>query len=281
MMELVEAHESFGGCQQVWRTKSLTLDCDTTIGVYTPPLAKIGQKCPVVFWLSGLTCTEQNFITKAGAQKAASELGLIIVAPDTSPRGEHVPNDDAYDMGQGAGFYLNATQEPWVRNYRMYDYIVNELPALVESHFDAASAVRCVSGHSMGGHGALMIALKNPGLFRSASAFSPIVAPSKVPWGQKAFTSYLGDDLSLWAEYDTVELIRAGLNPSLPMLIDQGLKDNFLEEQLQTQRLAEVVGDRPIEIRMQEGYDHSYYFIASFIEDHLKWHAEQMKKPQA
>lgn len=281
MMELIEEHESFGGLQQVWRTKSLSLDCETNVAAYTPPLARIGQKCPVIFWLSGLTCTEQNFITKAGAQKAASELGLIIIAPDTSPRGEGVPNDDAYDMGQGAGFYLNATQEPWVRNYRMYDYIVNELPALVESHCEAASDVRGIMGHSMGGHGALMIALRNPGLFRSASAFSPIVAPSKVPWGQKAFTSYLGDDLSLWAEYDTVELIRAGLNPSLPMLIDQGTKDDFLDEQLQTQRLAEVAGDRPIEIRMQEGYDHSYYFIATFIEDHLKWHAEKMKSSQA
>ncbi|NLC61355.1 MAG: S-formylglutathione hydrolase, partial [Gammaproteobacteria bacterium] len=224
------------------------------------------------------TCNEQNFITKAGAQRYAAEHGIIIVAPDTSPRGEDVANDEAYDLGQGAGFYLNATRDPWAKHYRMYDYIVEELPAWVESD-PAASDVRAISGHSMGGHGALMIALRNPGRYRSVSAFSPIVAPTQVPWGEKAFGAYLGDDREAWKEYDTVELIKRGTGEKLPLLVDQGDADEFLENQLKPQLLREAAeaANHPLELRMQPGYDHSYYFISSFIGEHIAHHARAMK----
>jgi len=223
-MERTETHASFGGTQEVWKHPSKSVGCEMKVGVYLPPQAKT-QKCPVLYWLSGLTCTEQNFISKANAQKYAAKHGVIIVAPDSSPRGEGVPDDEKYDLGQGAGFYLNATQEPWAKHFQMYDYIVNELPALIEANFPATQA-RSIFGHSMGGHGALVIALKNPGRYKSVSAFSPIVAPSQVPWGEKAFGAYLGEDKATWKEWDTCELI-ATASERLHLLVDQGDADPF------------------------------------------------------
>lgn len=275
-MERIERHACFGGWQEVWQHNSASLGCTVNFAVYLPPAAA-EKKCPVLYWLSGLTCNEQNFITKANAQRYAAEHEVIIVAPDTSPRGEDVANDDAYDLGQGAGFYVNATQQPWAPHYRMYDYIRDELPALIEQHFPATD-VRAISGHSMGGHGALVLALKNPGRYRSVSAFAPIVAPSQVPWGEKAFSAYLGDDRESWREYDAVELV-AQAQEKLPLLVDQGLADNFFEEQLRTGLLKDACSkaDHPATIRYQEGYDHSYYFIASFIEEHIAHHAAALK----
>ena len=275
-MERIERHASFGGWQDVYRHESKVLGCDMTVGVYFPPQAEQGP-CPVLYWLSGLTCNEQNFITKAGAQRYAAEHGIILVAPDSSPRGEDVADDEAYDLGQGAGFYLNATREPWAKHYRMYDYIVDELPAWVEAD-PSASDRRAISGHSMGGHGALAIALKNPGRYRSVSAFSPIVAPAQVPWGEKAFTAYLGDDREAWKQYDAVELVKSA-QEKLPLLIDQGEADNFLAEQLRPELLREAceAAGHPLELRMRPGYDHSYYFIASFIGEHIAHHARALK----
>ncbi len=276
-MERIEHHACFGGWQDVYRHRSETLGCDTTVGVYFPPQAEHGP-CPVLYWLSGLTCSEQNFITKAGAQRYAAEHGIILVAPDTSPRGLHVADAEGYDLGQGAGFYVNATEAPWDSHYRMYDYIVHELPAWVEAE-PAASDVRAISGHSMGGHGALTIALKNPGRYRSVSAFSPIVAPSQVPWGEKAFAAYLGEDRAAWAAHDTVELVKSRENPTLPLLVDQGGGDEFMETQLKPELLraaCEKTG-QPLDLRIRDGYDHSYYFIASFIGEHIAHHAAAMR----
>src|SRR5690606_29104425 len=275
-MERLEHRACFGGWQDVYRHRSEVLGCDMTVGVYFPPQAEKGP-CPVLYWLSGLTCNEQNFITKAGAQRYAAEHGVILIAPDTSPRGEDVANDEAYDLGQGAGFYLNATREPWAAHYRMYDYLVGELPALVDAHFDTTTA-RGISGHSMGGHGALVIALRNPGMFRSVSAFSPIVAPSQVPWGEKAFSNYLGDDREAWLQWDATALV-ANAAERLPLLIDQGDADNFLEGQLKPQLLRDAceAARHPLTLRMQPGYDHSYYFIASFIGEHIAYHAKAMR----
>lgn len=278
-MERIEQHACFGGRQEVWRHESAVLGCAMRVGVYLPSAALRGESCPVLYWLSGLTCTEQNFITKAGAQAHAERHGLILVAPDTSPRGEGVADDPAYDLGQGAGFYLNATQAPWAAHYRMQDYVAEELPALIEQHFPATSA-RAIAGHSMGGHGALVTALRHPGHYRSVSAFSPIVAPTQVPWGQKAFAAYLGDDRADWAQWDAVELIRAA-SPAdhLPMLVDQGLDDEFLEGQLRPELLEAACLDAGYlsTVRRQAGYDHSYYFIASFIGEHVAFHAAALK----
>ena len=276
--ERIEHHACFGGWQDVYRHRSDVLDCDTTTGVYFPPQAADGP-CPVLYWLSGLTCTEQNFIGKAGAQRYAAEHGIILVAPDTSPRGENVADDEAWDLGQGAGFYVNATREPWSRHYRMYDYIVEELPAWVESD-PAASDVRAISGHSMGGHGALMIALKNPGRYRSVSAFSPIVAPGRVPWGEKAFSAYLGDDRETWKAWDTCELI-AGAQERLLLKVEQGESDNFLERELKPELLQQACKDanHPLELNMRPGYDHSYYFISTYIGEHIAHHAKAMQAP--
>ncbi|MCD9045327.1 S-formylglutathione hydrolase [Luteimonas sp. MHLX1A] len=276
-MERIEHRASFGGWQDVYRHRSDVLGCDMTVGVYLPPQAAQGGRLPVLYWLSGLTCNEQNFITKAGAQRYAAEHGIILVAPDTSPRGDDVADAEGYDLGKGAGFYVNATREPWAKHYRMYDYIVHELPEWVESD-PAASDARAISGHSMGGHGALVIALRNPGRYRSVSAFSPIVAPSQVPWGEKAFGAYLGDDREAWKQHDTVELVRSA-QEKLPLLIDQGDADEFLHGQLKPQLLqaaCEAAG-HPLELRMQPGYDHSYYFIASFIGDHIAHHARALR----
>lgn len=275
-MERLEHRACFGGWQDVYRHSSRTLGCDTSVAVYLPPQAEKAP-CPVLYWLSGLTCTEQNFITKAGAQRYAAEYGVILVAPDTSPRGEDVPDADRYDLGQGAGFYVNATQAPWSRHYRMYDYIVEELPALIASHFPT-SGKQGIFGHSMGGHGALVIALRNPGRYSSVSAFSPIVAPSQVPWGQQALSTYLGEQRESWAQYDACELVKTATE-RLPLLIDQGDADEFLEAQLQSHRLQTVceAHQHPLTLRYQPGYDHSYYFIASFIGDHIAHHAQAMK----
>ncbi len=276
-MERIEHHASFGGRQEVWRHASRSTGTDMTVGVYLPPRALAGEQCPVLYWLSGLTCTEQNFITKAGAQAHAAEHQLIVVAPDTSPRGEGVANDEAYDLGQGAGFYVNATQKPWAPHFRMEDYVVDELPALIEQHFPASDA-RGIFGHSMGGHGALTLALRHPGKYRSVSAFSPIVAPTQVPWGQKALKAYLGDDAAAWQQHDAVELI-ASAQERLPLLVDQGDADEFLAGQLRPQLLqaaCEQAG-HPLTLRMQPGYDHSYYFIASFIGEHLAHHARALR----
>ena len=275
-MERIEHRASFGGWQDVYRHRSEVLGCDMTVGVYLPPQVEQGP-CPVLYWLSGLTCTEQNFITKAGAQRYAAEHGIILVAPDTSPRGEDVADAEGYDLGKGAGFYVNATQAPWASHYRMYDYIVDELPAWVEAD-PMASDRRAISGHSMGGHGALTIALKNPGRYRSVSAFSPIVAPTQVPWGQKAFAAYLGDDREAWKAWDTVELIRQA-REQLPLLVDQGDADEFLQGQLKPELLQAAAAEagHPLTLRMRPGYDHSYYFIASFIGDHIAHHAAALK----
>ncbi|MCB2038092.1 MAG: S-formylglutathione hydrolase [Burkholderiaceae bacterium] len=276
-MERIEQHASFGGRQEVWQHASTSTGTPMRFGIYLPPAALAGERCPVLYWLSGLTCTEQNFITKAGAQEHAARHGLIVVAPDTSPRGEGVANDPAYDLGQGAGFYLNATQAPWAPHFRMEDYVVQELPALIEQHFPATGA-RGIAGHSMGGHGALTLALRHPGRYRSASAFSPIVAPSQVPWGQKAFGAYLGDDRAAWAQHDAVALV-AGASERLPLLVDQGEADEFLAGQLRPELLQAAceAACHPLTLRLQLGYDHSYYFIASFMGDHVAHHASALR----
>ncbi|RDK00264.1 S-formylglutathione hydrolase [Paraburkholderia lacunae] len=276
-MERIERHASHDGYQEVWKHASVTLGCEMRFGIYLPNAALHGRKCPVLYWLSGLTCTEQNFITKAGAQQYAARHGIIIVAPDTSPRGDDVPDDPGYDLGKGAGFYVNATQQPWARHFRMYDYVVDELPRLVESEFPASDA-RAISGHSMGGHGALTIAMRNPERYRSVSAFSPIVAPSQAPWGEKAFTAYLGTDREAWKQHDAVELI-ATTTSRLPLLVDQGTGDEFLESQLKPEllRAACQAAAHPLQLNLRPGYDHSYYFIATFIGEHLDHHAKALR----
>lgn len=275
-IERVEHRACFGGWQDVYEHASETLGCTMRFAAYLPPQAET-EKLPVLYWLSGLTCNEQNFITKAGAQRYAAEHGVILIAPDTSPRGDDVPDADGFDLGKGAGFYVDATQQPWSTHYRMYDYVVNELPALVEANLPANGA-RAISGHSMGGHGALVIALKNPGRYRSVSAFSPIVAPSQVPWGEKALGAYLGDDRAAWSQYDATALV-ADAPERLTLLIDQGDADEFLEGQLKPQLLeaACTAAGHPLKLRLQPGYDHSYYFIASFIGEHIAHHAEALR----
>ncbi|WP_339486086.1 S-formylglutathione hydrolase [Pseudomonas sp. EL_65y_Pfl2_R95] len=280
-LENISCRKSSGGWHKRYRHRSSTLNCDMTFAVYLPPQAEQGVKLPVLYWLSGLTCTDENFMQKAGAHKLAAELGLIIVASDTSPRGEGVPDDPdgAYDFGLGAGFYLNATQEPWARHYRMHDYVVQELPALIEANFPVTDK-RGISGHSMGGHGALICALRNPGRYHSLSALAPIVNPINCPWGEKAFTRYLGEERSRWREWDACALL-ADATERLPMLVDQGDRDDFLVNQLKPEALqaaAQAVG-HPLTLRLQPGYDHSYYFIASFIDDHLRHHAAALNAP--
>ncbi|WP_306417420.1 S-formylglutathione hydrolase [Pectobacterium jejuense] len=274
-LELLEEHRMFGGWQQRYRHVSETLNTAMTFSIYLPP-TQDDTPPPVLYWLSGLTCNDENFTTKAGAQRVASELGLVLVMPDTSPRGDDVADDAGYDLGQGAGFYVNATQAPWAAHYRMYDYISSELPALIQQHFNV-SRRQSISGHSMGGHGALMLALRNPDQFQSASAFAPIVNPSQVPWGRKALTAYLGEDETQWLQYDSCHLL-ANSQKKLPMLVDQGDCDQFLPDQLQPAKLEELASqyDWPLTLRTQSGYDHSYFFIASFIEDHLRFHARYL-----
>ena len=246
--------------------------------IYLPPQAQT-QPVPVLYWLSGLTCTDENFMQKAGAQRIAAELGIAIVAPDTSPRDTDLPGEhDSYDFGSGAGFYVNATETPWSAHYRMYDYVTDELPALIEQHFPVTPK-RAISGHSMGGHGALICALKNPGRYVSVSAFAPISNPINCPWGEKAFSGYLGTDREAWKAWDSCELI-ATAKERLPILVDQGEADDFLQEQLKPEALKAACASagHPLELRMRPGYDHSYFFIASFIEDHLRHHARALKQ---
>lgn len=274
MLTAVSSWRSFGGTLSVHDHRSETCHCTMRFAVFAPPQAQ-KQRVPVLWYLSGLTCNWENVMSKAGLQRAAAQLGLMVIAPDTSPRGEGVADDPSYDLGQGAGFYLSATQSPWSTHYRMDRYITDELPKLIASNFKAADLGRQgITGHSMGGHGALTLHLKHPEHFQTVSAFSPIVAPSQVPWGQKAFTAYLGEDRSEWRAYDACELVTA--RPSKAhILIDQGAADQFLERELQPQRFVDAgksVGQQ-VTLRMQEGYDHSYYFVSTFIEDHLKWHA--------
>ena len=273
--EKVESRASFGGVQSVWSHRSRALNCAMKVAVYLPPQAK-GGRVPVLYWLSGLTGTEQNFITKAGAQAHAAQHGVAIVAMDTSPRGEGVPDDPAYDLGQGAGFYVDATREPWSRHFRMAEYVADELPGLIEASFPVTDR-RALSGHSMGGHGALVLAMRNPGRYRSVSAFAPIVAPSQVPWGEKAFAAYLGDDRAAWRAHDATELV-ATAEERLPILIDQGDADEFLEKQLRPElfHAACAAAGHPLTLRMQPGYDHSYYFIATFMGDHVAHHARAL-----
>ncbi|MFD1215998.1 MULTISPECIES: S-formylglutathione hydrolase [Microbulbifer] len=275
-IENLSSNKSFGGWHKQYRHRSEVLNCDMRFAIYLPPQAAGGEQVPVLYWLSGLTCTDENFMQKAGAQQVAAELGIAIVAPDTSPRGDAVADVEGYDLGQGAGFYVNATQDPWSRHYHMYDYVLEELPALVEALFPVSDK-RAISGHSMGGHGALVLALRNPERFQSVSAFSPIANPVNCPWGQKAFTAYLGENGADWAEYDASLLMRHTTG-KLPALVDQGEADNFLAEQLKPEALAAAAAasDYPLQLRRHEGYDHSYYFIASFIGEHLRFHAEHL-----
>ncbi|MCJ8270652.1 MAG: S-formylglutathione hydrolase [Psychrosphaera sp.] len=265
--------------------QSTVNNCQMRFAVYLPPQADTDDNLPVLYWLSGLTCTEENFMAKSGAQRYAAEHGIIIVAPDTSPRGDDVPDDvdGAWDFGLGAGFYVNATKAPWDQHYHMYDYVVKELPALVNQHFGVDAQRKSISGHSMGGHGALMIALRNPGEYQSVSAFAPIVAPISCPWGQKALGNYLGSDTDLWQAYDSCYLIENPVEPDadkLTLLISQGKNDNFLKEQLQPQLIeksCEKAG-HPLQLNLHEGYDHSYYFIASFIGEHMAFHAKALSQ---
>jgi S-formylglutathione hydrolase len=273
-LEELSSNRSFGGWHRQYRHPSQSTQCDMRFAIYLPPQAELGP-VPVLYWLSGLTCTDENFMQKAGALRMAAELGIAIVAPDTSPRGDEVADapDAAYDLGLGAGFYVNATRPPWNRHYHMYDYVVHELPALIEAHFPVTQQ-RAISGHSMGGHGALVIGLSHPHRYSSISAFSPIVNPMNCPWGQKAFSAYLGDNGEQWRQYDACELMKLAIS-QVPILVDQGEADSFLEVQLKPQQLQQIAAAKgyPLDLRMQPGYDHSYYFIASFIEQHLKFHS--------
>lgn len=278
-MEQISCQKMFGGEHQRYKHQSQVCDCEMTFAVFLPPQAE-QDKVPVLYWLSGLTCNDENFSSKAGAQRVAAELGIALVMPDTSPRGVSLPGeDDSYDFGSAAGFYLNATQSPWSKHYNMYDYVVNELPQLVNQHFAIDGQRASISGHSMGGHGALTIGLKNPQAYRSVSAFSPIVAPMQVPWGQKALAGYLGDDQQGWKQYDAVQLISDGAKPSSPLLVDQGAADDFLQEHLRPELLQAACETSGVEVtvRMQAGYDHSYFFIATFIEDHVRFHAKYLR----
>lgn len=278
IVEQVSANRAFGGLQGVYRHASSSTGTDMTFAVYVPPHEQ-GQILPVVWYLSGLTCTHANVMEKGEYRRACAELGLILVAPDTSPRGEDVPDDPdgAYDLGLGAGFYVDAREEPFARHYRMWSYITEELPAVVAANFPADMGRQSIMGHSMGGHGALTIALRNPGRFKAVSAFAPIVAPSQVPWGRKALAAYLGDDRAVWRQHDAVALIEDGARvPDL--LVDQGEADQFLEAQLRPEYLRAACNAAGINLslNMREGYDHSYYFISTFMADHLRWHAERL-----
>ncbi|MBB6520720.1 S-formylglutathione hydrolase [Pseudoteredinibacter isoporae] len=275
-IENLSANKSFGGWHKQYLHSSSVLNCPMRFAIYLPPQASSEHKVPVLYWLSGLTCTDENFMQKAGALRIAAKLGLAIVAPDTSPRGDEVPDDEAYDLGQGAGFYVNASEAPWDQNYRMFDYVNTELPAIIESTFPVTNQ-KSIAGHSMGGHGALVSALRHSSQYRSVSAFSPIAHPGDCPWGRKALSAYLGKDRGQWTQYDAVQLL-CDQRDCLPALVDQGQDDEFLVEQLKIDVLESVVNNNglPINIRRHAGYDHSYYFIASFIEDHLTFHAEHL-----
>ena len=280
MAEVVSRARCFGGEQRILRHASAETGTEMRFAAFVPPQALAGAKVPVVWFLAGLTCTEENFTVKAGAQRVAAELGLLLVAPDTSPRGEGVPDDPekAYDFGLGAGFYVDATQAPWAKHYRMRSYIERELPALVGAELPADLARQGIMGHSMGGHGALTLALRNPGRFKAVSAFAPIASPMRCPWGEKALGGYLGPDRAAWRQYDATALIEDGARVP-DILVDQGTADGFLENQLKPELLEAACTQAgiPLTLRRQAGYDHSYFFIASFVEDHLRWHAARLK----
>ncbi len=275
----VSAHRCFNGWQRQYEHFSNALNCEMKFSIFLPPQADKHNKVPVLYWLSGLTCNDENFVFKAGAQRLAAKLGMAIITPDTSPRGNNVADDaeKSYDLGLGAGFYVNATQAPWAQHYQMYDYVVKELPDIIESNFPV-NTKRSISGHSMGGHGALTIALRNPERYLSVSAFAPICNPVNGPWGQKAFAAYLGQDQTTWQNYDA-SMLMAHSKKHVPALVDQGLDDHFLTAQLHSESLKEAANKNnyPLEFREQEGYDHSYFFIASFINDHLRFHYELLK----
>jgi len=277
-MQQLSNNKMFGGQQGRYQHCSQVLGCDMVFSVFLPPQVAQGP-VPAIYWLSGLTCDDQNFVTKANAQREAAKHGIAIICPDTSPRGEGVSDDPdgAWDFGLGAGFYVNASQAPWKEHYQMYDYVVSELPKLVADNFPIDIENVSISGHSMGGHGALSIALKNSERFKSVSAFSPIVSPINCPWGQKALVHYLGQDEQAWAEYDSCALMLKA-KQSLPLLVDQGLSDDFFADQLKTELLAQAAekANYPVQIRYQEGYDHSYFFIASFIAEHIEFHAQYL-----
>ncbi len=276
-MKLLSENKSFDGWMKRYQHHSDCLNCEMIFAIYLPPQAA-KQSVPVLYWLSGLTCTDENFMQKAGAQRVAAELGIAIVCPDTSPRGTDLPGEhDNYDFGSGAGFYLNATQKPWSEHYNMYDYVVDELPKAIQDNFPVTD--KCsISGHSMGGHGAITIALKNPERYASVSAFSPICNPTDCAWGQNVFTRYLGEDKSTWSQYDASLLIEAA-EEKLPILLDQGENDEFLKEQLKPEAMQAACekANYPLTLRMHSGYDHSYFFIASFIEDHLRYHDKALR----
>ncbi|HEX8639540.1 MAG TPA: S-formylglutathione hydrolase [Allosphingosinicella sp.] len=276
-LDTLSVTRSHGGTQHVVKHASRSTGTDMTFSVFVPPQADEGDACPVVWYLSGLTCTHANVTDKGEYRRACAELGLIFVAPDTSPRGEGVPDDPSYDFGQGAGFYVDATEAPFATHYRMYSYVTEELPQVVASAFPVDPARQAITGHSMGGHGALTIALRNPGRFRSVSAFAPIVAPGRVPWGEKALGRYLGPDRSAWRAHDAVALIEDGARAP-ELLVDQGEADTFLEKELRPELLAAACREAgiPLTLRLQPGYDHSYYFISTFMADHLAWHAERL-----
>lgn len=277
-METVSTSKAYGGIQGVYRHASTATGTDMTFAVYVPPHDE-GARLPVLWFLSGLTCTHANVTDKGEYRRACAERGVILIAPDTSPRGDYVPDDEAYDFGKGAGFYVDATEEPWAANFRMRSYVEDELPALIAAEFPMADMGRQgITGHSMGGHGALTIALRNPDRFRSVSAFAPIVAPLHCPWGEKALGGYLGQDRTAWRAYDACALIEDGARVT-DILVDQGEADGFLVEQLKPELLAEACAAAGIELtlRMQAGYDHSYNFISTFMSDHVAWHAERLR----
>ena len=277
-MKTLSEHKCFGGVQGYYAHASTQIGLEMRFSVFQPPQVTTAR-VPVLYYLAGLTCTEETFAIKAGAQRVAAELGLMLVAPDTSPRGANVPGEtDSWDFGIGAGFYVDATNEPWCKHYRMYSYVTRELPGIVTGKFPADAGRQGIFGHSMGGHGALVCALRNPGLYKSLSAFAPIAAPMRCPWGKKAFKGYLGDDHAAWAQYDASELIKSTGFPG-PILIDQGLADKFLSDQLNPEVFEAACreADQPLVLRRQEGYDHGYFFISTFMEDHLRHHALQLK----
>ena len=279
MIQIVSENRSHGGRQLVVKHASSATDTDMIFSIFLPPQAEGGGKLPVIWYLSGLTCTHANVTEKGEYRAACAEMGLIFVAPDTSPRGDNVPDVAEYDFGQGAGFYVDATQGPWADHFRMWTYVTQELPDLVASAFPTDMDRQGVIGHSMGGHGALTVALRHPGRFRSVSAFAPIVAPLQVPWGQKALSRYLGNDPAAWRKHDAVALIEAGAR--LPhLLVDVGTADPFLEQELRPELLQQAcaAAGQPLTLRRQAGYDHSYYFISTFMADHLRWHSERLSK---
>jgi len=276
-LDIVSDNKSHGGRQLVVRHASSATSTDMTFSIFLPPQAESGGKLPVVWYLSGLTCTHANVTDKGEYRAACAELGLIFIAPDTSPRGEDVPDAEGYDFGKGAGFYVDATEEPWAQNFRMWSYVTEELPALAAAEFPVDMGRQGITGHSMGGHGALTVALNLPDRFRSVSAFAPIVAPGQVPWGQKALGGYLGGDRAAWRRHDAVALIERGARVE-ELLVDVGTADQFLQQELRPELLQRACADAGISLtlRRQPGYDHSYYFISSFMADHLRWHAERL-----